>query len=43
MSFPYTDYFDELSDDWYLKINTSEKIRFEDSNPNEDVLVFVPY
>lgn len=43
MSFPYTDYFDEFSDDWYLKINTSEKIRFEDGNPNEDVLVFVPY
>ncbi len=43
MSFPYADYFDELSDDWYLKINTSEKIRFEGSNPNEDVLVFIPY
>ncbi len=43
MSFPYTDYFDELSDDWYLKINTSEKIRFEDSNPNKDVLVLIPY
>lgn len=43
MSFPYNDYFDELSDDWYLKINTSEKIRFEYGSPNEDVLVFVPY
>lgn len=43
MSFPYADYFDELSDDWYLKINTSEKIRVEGSNPNKDVLVFIPY
>lgn len=42
MSFSYTDYFDELSDDWYLKINSDEQIRFEGSNPNEDTLVLSP-
>ncbi len=43
MSFPYTDFFYELSDDWYLINNMGETVRFEDSNPREDVLVLIPY
>jgi len=43
MSFPNTGYFAELSDDWYLKINASDQIRLEGSNPSEDTLVFHPY
>jgi hypothetical protein len=43
MSFPYSGYFSELSDDWYLRINSTDQVRLEGSNPNKDVLVLVPY
>jgi hypothetical protein len=43
MSFPNSGgYFYELTDDWYLKTNQSSEIRLEGSNPQKDILVFVP-